>query len=116
MLQREIDAFLASFRNPTTYFYQSNLGVGEVANVMLWAGFLFFCLVSIIREILVSRLSFIFVGFRVQGSGFRALQQPLEVTKRLVRCYVRCLLCALCAFFSLFFFSQEINLEPLDER
>lgn len=61
VLQREIDAFLASFRNPTTYFYQSNLGVGEVANVMLWAGFLFFCLVSIIREILVSRLSFLLV-------------------------------------------------------
>lgn len=50
VLQREIDAFLASFRNPSTYFYQSNLGIGEFANVMLWAGFLLFCLVSIIRE------------------------------------------------------------------
>ena len=49
-LQKEVDAFLSSFSNPATFFYGSNVGIGELANVMLWVGFLVFCLLSIFLQ------------------------------------------------------------------
>mmetsp|Transcript_55144 Transcript_55144/g.129049 ORF Transcript_55144/g.129049 Transcript_55144/m.129049 type:complete len:572 (-) Transcript_55144:54-1769(-) len=54
-LQREIDSFLSSFGDANNYFYGSNLGIGNLANVMLWAAFLMFCLVSIILQWISAR-------------------------------------------------------------
>jgi len=55
ILQKEIDAFLKSFASPKKFFYGSNLGIGNFANLVLWVAFLFFCVVAIILQWMSAR-------------------------------------------------------------
>ena len=54
ILEREINAFLSSFTS-TGLLYDSNVGIGQFANIVLWIGFFVFCLFSIVLEWISAR-------------------------------------------------------------